>query len=149
MDNGHRNGSGDHGAVDLELRWATDPREVSVRRDHSAADVLSLRNSIRIEHTLADHGARRLWDALNSDGYVPTFGALTGSQAVQMAAAGLRAIYVSGWQVAADANGAGRAPGTTDWSATSTTQSATCCRPSTTPGRAGIPSSSTSATTAR
>ena len=108
MDNGHRNGSGDHGAVDLELRWATDPREASVRRDHSAADVLSLRNSIRIEHTLADHGARRLWDALNSDGYVPTFGALTGSQAVQMAAAGLRAIYVSGWQVAADANGVGR-----------------------------------------
>ncbi len=108
MENGHRNGSQDLRETEIELRWATDPRQAAIRRDHSAADVLALRNSIRIEHSLADHGARRLWESLRADGYVPTFGALTGSQAVQMAAAGLRAIYVSGWQVAADANGVGR-----------------------------------------
>ena len=68
---------------------------------------MSLRNSLRVEHTLATHGANRLWEALSSGGYVHTFGALTGAQAVQMAAAGLRAVYVR-WQVAADANNAGQ-----------------------------------------
>ena len=93
-------------ANELSLRWATDPRERNIRRDYTAGDVVALRNSIRVEHTMAAHGAELLWEALSGDGYVHTFGALTGAQAVQMVAAGLRAIYVSGWQVAADANGA-------------------------------------------
>ena len=108
--NGHRGASSDHPigqAEDLELRWATDPRYDGIRRDYVARDVVSLRNSLKVEHTLATHGANRLWEALNSEGYIHTFGTLTGAQAVQMVAAGLRAIYVSGWQVAADANNAG------------------------------------------
>ncbi len=114
MENGQRNGHHrvwlDHligQAEELELRWATDPRYDGIRRDYMAADVVTLRNSLKIEHTVATHGANRLWEALNSEGYVHTFGALTGTQAVQMVAAGLRAVYVSGWQVAADANNAG------------------------------------------
>ncbi len=75
-----------------------------IRRDYSAADVVRLRGSLRIEHTLARRGAERLWDLLTSTDYVHTFGALTGAQAVQMVKAGLQAIYLSGWQVAADAN---------------------------------------------
>jgi isocitrate lyase len=77
-------------------------------RPYTAADVERLRPSIRIEHTLADVGARRLWELLTTRDYVPALGALSGSQAVQMVRAGLEAIYVSGWQVAADANLAGQ-----------------------------------------
>ena len=87
---------------------AGDPRWSGVTRPYSSADVERLRSSIRIEHTLADVGARRLWDLLTARDYVAALGALTGSQAVQMVRAGLEAIYVSGWQVAADANLAGQ-----------------------------------------
>ncbi len=79
-----------------------------IKRDYSAADVARLAGSVRIAHTLADRGARKLWDLLNSEPFVPTLGALTGNQAVQQVKAGLKAIYLSGWQVAADANNAGQ-----------------------------------------
>jgi len=75
-----------------------------ILRPYTDADVERLRGSLRIEHTLADVGARRLWDLLRREDYVPALGALTGTQAVQQVRAGLLAIYVSGWQVAADAN---------------------------------------------
>jgi isocitrate lyase len=93
-------------ARSLERRWRTDPRWEGVERTYSAEDVLRLRGSFRVEHTLARHGAERLWELLNdpSGEAVRTFGALTGAQAVQMVRAGLRAIYLSGWQVAADGN---------------------------------------------
>ena len=81
---------------------------VETTRPYSASDVERLRPSVRIAHTLADLGARRLWSLLTSREYVPALGALSGSQAVQMVRAGLEAIYVSGWQVAADANLAGQ-----------------------------------------
>ena len=84
------------------------PRWEGITRPYSAADVERLRPSVRIAHTLADIGARRLWTLLTSRDYVPALGALNGSQAVQMVRAGLEAIYVSGWQVAADANLAGQ-----------------------------------------
>ncbi len=79
-----------------------------VVRNYTVADVHRLRGSVRIEHTLAEMGARRLWDLLHDEDYVPALGALTGNQAVQMVRAGLKAIYISGWQVAADANSAGQ-----------------------------------------
>jgi len=79
-----------------------------VLRPYSEADVESLRGSVRIEHTLADLGARRLWELLATEPYLAALGALTGGQAVQMVRAGLQAIYLSGWQVAADANTAGQ-----------------------------------------
>ncbi|MEE9199168.1 MAG: isocitrate lyase, partial [Dehalococcoidia bacterium] len=88
----------------LEERWAADPRWEGVKRDYSAIDVLGLQGSLKIEYTLARAGAERLWHLLHTEDYVATFGALTGAQAVQMIRAGLRALYVSGWQVAADAN---------------------------------------------
>src|SRR6266851_1374496 len=77
-------------------------------RPYSPADVERLRGSVVIRHTLAELGARRLWHLLNTEDYVAALGALTGNQAVQMARAGLKAIYLSGWQVAADANTAGQ-----------------------------------------
>jgi isocitrate lyase len=77
-------------------------------RPYAQADVERLRGSIHIRHTLAEHGASRLWRLLNTEDYVAALGALTGNQAVQMARAGLKAIYVSGWQVAADANTSGQ-----------------------------------------
>ncbi len=79
-----------------------------ITRDYTPEDVEKLRGSIKIEYTLADRGARRLWDSLHAGGYVNALGALTGNQAMQMAKAGLQAIYLSGWQVAADANVAGQ-----------------------------------------
>jgi isocitrate lyase len=87
---------------------ASTPRWAGVTRPYTTADVERLRPSIKIEHTLADVTARRLWTLLTSRDFVPALGALTGSQAVQMVRAGLEAIYVSGWQVAADANLAGQ-----------------------------------------
>ena len=95
-------------AAELEHRWATDPRWRGIKRNYSAADVLSLRGSIHVEHTLAQAGAQRLWDLLQTEDYIATFGALSGAQAVQMVKAGLKSIYLSGWQVAADANSAGQ-----------------------------------------
>src|SRR5437762_10566046 len=79
-----------------------------IRRDYSPADVERLRGSVLIQHTLAERGARRLWQLLEEEDYVPALGALTGNQAVQMVRAGLQAIYLSGWQVAADGNTAGQ-----------------------------------------
>ena len=95
-------------AQDLKDLWDTDPRWKGVKRDYSAEEVMDLRPSVHIEHSLARHGAERLWDLLHSEDYVNTFGALTGTQAVQMVRAGLQAIYLSGWQVAGDMNLAGQ-----------------------------------------
>jgi isocitrate lyase len=105
--------STDQTAAALEQQWASDPRWAGVRRDYSAAEVLRLRGSVTEQHTLADRGARKLWDLItNSDGhgsdYIHALGALTGNQAVQQVRAGLQAIYLSGWQVAADANLSGQ-----------------------------------------
>jgi isocitrate lyase len=98
----------DQAAATFQQEWATDPRWAGVERSYSAEDVVRLRGSVQEEHTLARLGAERLWAMLHEDGYVNTLGALTGNQAVQQVKAGLRAIYLSGWQVAADANVAGQ-----------------------------------------
>ncbi len=92
----------------LEHDWKTNSRWRGFHRPYSAADVVRLRPSLVVEQTLARAGAERLWQLLVSEPCVPTFGAMTGAQAVQMVRAGLKAIYVSGWQVAADANQAGQ-----------------------------------------
>ncbi len=91
-------------AEQLEHQWKTDPRWSGIRRDYSAADVIALRGSMPEEHTLATAMAKRLWDQLHTTDYVNALGALSGGQAVQMVKAGLQAIYLSGWQVAGDAN---------------------------------------------
>jgi isocitrate lyase len=92
----------------LEYVWENDPRWTGIVRPYSAEDVLKLRGTLKIEHTLADAGAQRLWQLLHSENYIPALGALTGNQAVQQVEAGLKAIYLSGWQVAADNNLAGQ-----------------------------------------
>ena len=92
----------------LEESWKNDPRWKGITRPYSAEDVIRLRGSVQIEYTLARMGAERLWKLLHEEPYVPALGALTGNQAVQQVKAGLKAIYVSGWQVAADANLAGQ-----------------------------------------
>ncbi len=103
--NGHRGAAKfDEQAARLQRQWDSDPRWAGLERTYSAADVIRLRGSIQEEYTLARIGAERLWSMLHEDGYVNTLGALTGNQAVQQVKAGLRAIYLSGWQVAADAN---------------------------------------------
>jgi isocitrate lyase len=84
--------------------WNSDPRWSGVTRPYTKQDVERLSGSVKIEHTLARLGAERLWSSLKSEPYVPALGAMTGNQAVQQVKAGLKAIYVSGWQVAADAN---------------------------------------------
>jgi isocitrate lyase len=89
-------------------RASDDDRFAGIVRDYTLADVDRLSGSFRVRHTLAEMGARRLWQLLNSEPYLPTLGALTGNQAVQQVKAGLQAIYLSGWQVAADANTAGQ-----------------------------------------
>jgi isocitrate lyase len=91
-------------ATELEHRWATDARWAGIERPYRGADVLRLRGSITVEHTLARRGAERLWDLLGAEDYIHALGTLSGAQAVEMVKAGLRAIYLSGWQVAADAN---------------------------------------------
>src|SRR5512140_1923521 len=91
----------------LERERAGDGRWQTTRRDYGPVDVVRLRGSVRVEHTIARLGAERLWQLLNDEANIATFGALTGAQAVQMVKAGLKAIYLSGWQVAADANLAG------------------------------------------
>jgi len=88
----------------LEAEWAHPSRWRGVTRDYTAEDVVRLRGSVAIDHTLARRGADRLWHDLHDQDYVHALGAMTGGQAVQMVRAGLEAIYVSGWQVAADAN---------------------------------------------
>ncbi|GIF62304.1 isocitrate lyase [Asanoa ishikariensis] len=95
-------------AEQLRQEWATAPRWRGVERTYSADDVVRLRGAIQEEHTLARRGAERLWSLLHDEDYVHALGALTGNQAVQMVRAGLKAIYLSGWQVAADANLAGQ-----------------------------------------
>jgi len=88
----------------LEKDWAENPRWKGIKRGYSAADVVRLRGSFQVEHTLARRGAEKLWDLVNNTPYVNCLGALTGGQAVQQAKAGIKAIYLSGWQVAADNN---------------------------------------------
>jgi isocitrate lyase len=95
-------------ATDIEQAWHSDPRWSEVVRPYSGEDVLRLRGTIQEEHTLARLGAERLWTLLHERDYVAALGALTGGQAVQSVKAGLEAIYLSGWQVAADANTAGQ-----------------------------------------
>ncbi|RJL31596.1 isocitrate lyase [Bailinhaonella thermotolerans] len=91
-------------AEELRREWETNPRWQGVERSFSAEDVVKLRGSVQEEHTLARLGAERLWDLIHNEDYVNALGALTGNQAVQQVKAGLKAIYLSGWQVAADAN---------------------------------------------
>ena len=95
-------------AAKLALQWENDPRWRGVERTYSAEDVVRLRGTVREEHTLARRGAERLWDLLTTTDYVHALGAITGNQAVQMVRGGLKAIYLSGWQVAADGNTAGQ-----------------------------------------
>jgi isocitrate lyase len=95
-------------ARSLEARWKSDPRWEGVVRGYSAADVVRLRGSVRVTYTLAEMGAERLWHLLHQEGFVSALGAVTGNQALQQVKAGLEAIYLSGWQVAADANLAGQ-----------------------------------------
>jgi isocitrate lyase len=94
--------------VQLIRSWDSDRRWEGITRPYQAEDVVKLRGSVSIEYTLARMGAERLWDLLHSEPYVAALGALTGNQAVQQVRAGLQAIYLSGWQVAADANLAGQ-----------------------------------------
>jgi isocitrate/methylisocitrate lyase len=95
-------------ASELEEQWQTESRWNGIQRPYNGADVAKLRGSIQVEHTLAQLGAGRLWSLLHREPYVSALGALTGNQAVQQVQAGLKAIYLSGWQVAADANNAGQ-----------------------------------------
>ncbi len=92
----------------LEKSWAEDSRWKGIKRNYSAEDVVKLRGSLLIQNTLAEKGAARLWESLHEEDFINALGALTGNQAVQQVKAGLQAIYLSGWQVAADANLAGQ-----------------------------------------
>jgi isocitrate lyase len=99
----------EHETEALAREWSTESRWKGVTRDYAPDEVVNLRGSMRIEYSLARHGAERLWELLQTAGEpVRTFGAMTGAQAVEMVRAGLKAIYLSGWQVAADANLAGQ-----------------------------------------
>src|SRR2546427_6401121 len=95
-------------ASKLVSDWASNPRWAGVTRPYGVDDVERLRGSIRIEYTLAGLGAERLWNLLHTEPYVAALGAMSGNQAIQQVRAGLPAIYVSGWQAAADANDAGQ-----------------------------------------
>ncbi len=97
-----------HQIAELSSQWEMNPRWKGIKRPYTAEDVLRLRGSIHIEHSLARIGAERLWTLLHTEPYVAALGALTGNQAVQQVKAGLQAIYLSGWQVAADANLSGQ-----------------------------------------
>src|SRR5213592_3562751 len=94
-------------AARLKKEWAENPRWKGIKRGYTAEDVVRLRGSVHVEHTLARRGAEKLWKLVNEEPFVNTLGALTGNQALQQVKAGLKAIYLSGWQVAADANIAG------------------------------------------
>ena len=91
---------------ELEKEWAENPRWKNVKRDYGAEDVVRLRGSLQIEYTLARKGAEKLWKLVNEEPFVNSLGALTGNMAVQQVKGGLKAIYLSGWQVAGDANSA-------------------------------------------
>ena len=91
----------------LQKDWDTNPRWKGVTRNYTAEDVVRLRGSLQIEHTIAKRGAEKLWNLVNNEPFVNALGALTGNQAMQQVKAGLKAIYLSGWQVAGDANLAG------------------------------------------
>jgi len=93
---------------DIQKDWETNPRWANVERTYSPADVIKLRGSLDIRHSIAENGANKLWNYLQTEPYVNALGALTGNQAMQQVKAGLKAIYLSGWQVAADANVAGQ-----------------------------------------
>ncbi|HQY20645.1 MAG TPA: isocitrate lyase [Ignavibacteria bacterium] len=92
----------------IKNSWASGERWIGIKRPFSAEEVYKLRGSVQIEHTIAKLGAERLWDLLHTEKFIRALGALTGNQAVQQVQAGLKAIYLSGWQVAADANNAGQ-----------------------------------------
>jgi isocitrate lyase len=105
---GHQGGSPvRERAAELRREWSSDPRWHAIDRTYTAEDVLRLRGSVQEEHTLARLGAQRLWTLLQQEDFVSSLGAITGNQAVQQVKAGLQAIYLSGWQVAADGNLAG------------------------------------------
>ena len=91
----------------IQKDWDTNPRWIGIKRNYTAEDVVRLRGSIQVEHTLAKNGAVKLWNLVNNEPFVNALGALTGNQAMQQVKAGLKAIYLSGWQVAGDANVAG------------------------------------------
>ncbi|MDE2202535.1 MAG: isocitrate lyase [Burkholderiaceae bacterium] len=91
----------------LQKDWETNPRWKGIKRGYTAEDVVRLRGSLQIEHTLAKRGAEKLWNLINNEPFVNALGALTGNQAMQQVKAGLKAIYLSGWQVAGDANSNG------------------------------------------
>ncbi len=95
-------------AAELNRDWSSNPRWAGIRRNYTAEDVVRLRGSVHIEHSLARLGAEKLWTSLHREPFVNALGALTGNQAMQQVKAGLKAIYLSGWQVAADANLAGQ-----------------------------------------
>ena len=95
-------------AEQIKKSWAEDPRWKGVRRGYTAEDVVQLRGTVSIEYSLAKQGAEKLWHYVNNEPFINSLGALTGNQAMQQVKAGLRAIYLSGWQVAADANLAGQ-----------------------------------------
>ncbi len=107
MDPSHTTEMIEEEAARLERTWSGDDRWQGIQRAYRAADAVKLRGSFGVEHTVARMGAERLWKLLHEEEFVPALGALTGGQAAQMVKAGLKAIYVSGWQVAADANLAG------------------------------------------
>ena len=96
-----------HTAEQLKMDWANNPRWAGVTRTYSAEDVVRLRGTVHVEHSLARLGSEKLWKSLHKEDFVNALGALTGNQAMQQVKAGLKAIYLSGWQVAADANVAG------------------------------------------
>jgi isocitrate lyase len=94
-------------AQKLQKEWSESPRWRGIKRGYTADDVIRLRGSLQVEHTLARRGSEKLWKLLNEEPFVNTLGALTGNQAMQQVKAGLKGIYLSGWQVAGDANLAG------------------------------------------
>src|SRR5471030_2478254 len=94
-------------AQELQKQWDTDSRWKGIKRSYTADDVVRLRGSVPVEHTLAKRGAEKLWESIHNEPFVNALGALTGNQAMQQVKAGLKAIYLSGWQVAGDANLAG------------------------------------------
>ena len=94
-------------AKKLQKEWSESTRWKNIKRGYSAEDVVRLRGSIQVEHTLATRGSEKLWNLVNNEPFVNALGALSGNQAMQQAKAGLKAVYLSGWQVAGDANNAG------------------------------------------
>src|SRR5262245_7962942 len=104
---GDRNMTRDQEIAELNKQWSENPRWKNVRRPYDAAAVHRLRGTVQIEHTLARRGAEKLWKLVNEQPFINALGAMTGNQAMQQVKAGLKAIYLSGWQVAADANLAG------------------------------------------